>query len=270
MRGSANFLRSVVVALLIFAVLASGAVGQQISGDPVAAREVTMAWQRLRELRSYRERLTMEAADLTMSFTTEVVNPNRRRTLANIADRTIETVVVGEEVRYLIQETEAARRERQEQQARQMANVALGLAMSLVFGGPAALLEHAFSTAMQQVQNAVAQSAMARGLRPGIWECPDVKPPARSADGGGASVRVSRLPDAVIEGAVTRVYLLEVTAERQTGQAQLYVLVDRGLPRRQVVQMTGNQAGQGRMVSDYYDYDAPIRIELPACGQRQN
>ncbi len=269
MRGAANFLRWGLVAPLIFAVLASGAVGQQISGDSVAAREVTLAWQRLQELRSYRERLTMEA-DLPMSFTTEVVNPDRRRTLVRIGDRTVETVVVGEEVRYLIHETEAMRRERQEQQARQTENLVLGLAMSLVFGGPGALLEHAFSMAMQQVQNAVAQSAMARGLRPGIWECPDVKPPARSADGGGASMRVSRLPDAVIEGAATRVYLLEVTAERQTVQAQVYVLVERGLPRRQVMQMAGGHAGQGRLVSDYYDYNAPIQIALPACGQRQS
>ena len=66
----------------------------------------------------------------------------------------------------------------------------------------------------------------------------------------------------MIDGAATQVFLAAQTGQ---GQARVSVLRDRGLPRR--VEML-DASDKPMMTMDYRDYDAPITIQLPQCGQK--
>lgn len=63
----------------------------------------------------------------------------------------------------------------------------------------------------------------------------------------------------------------------QTIRHRIYVIADTGMLRRSemVDLLPGNVSTpadwnkKAELTWDYYDHDAPITIELPACGQRQ-
>ncbi|HLW48688.1 MAG TPA: hypothetical protein VKW09_13095 [bacterium] len=100
------------------------------------------------------------------------------------------------------------------------------------------------------------------------WICGDEgpQPPvALTMEGLGMAVEVARRPDSVIVGARVRTYLLTYTfREKRPGhRTTLYVERKTGLPRRSVTPYT---LGAGEVVSNYYDYGAPIGITLPPCG----
>lgn len=102
---------------------------------------------------------------------------------------------------------------------------------------------------------------------PGTWICSAAgpQPPmAVTMNDLGAALEVSRRPDIVIAGSRARAYELSYTVRGQSaGTTTLYVDVKTGLPRRSV---TPNPPTGGNVVTDYYDYGAPISIKLPACG----
>ena len=82
-------------------------------------------------------------------------------------------------------------------------------------------------------------------------------------------IAVSRLGDVAIDGAAALVYLGEPTGRGQGpsmgGKMRFYVLKDRGLPRR--MEML-DASDKPTMTVDFRDYDAPITIQLPPCGQK--
>lgn len=79
------------------------------------------------------------------------------------------------------------------------------------------------------------------------------------------TVDVAHAPDAAIDGASMHVYTYTVESAMmgQGGAAKTTLYVDSasGLPRRVVV-----ATPRGDQAMDYYDYDAPIKFTLPACG----
>jgi hypothetical protein len=99
------------------------------------------------------------------------------------------------------------------------------------------------------------------------WVCGDEgpQPPTMlTIEGVGMAVEVARRPDTVILGARARTYLLTYTfqGKRPGHQTTLYIDRTTGFPRRSV---TPSPLGAGTVVSNYYDYGAPITIALPPC-----
>ncbi len=77
-------------------------------------------------------------------------------------------------------------------------------------------------------------------------------------------VTISRLPDATIEGTRTRGYRSTMTTDGKPNHSRIFVLVDRGLPRR--TEVLDDAGSKMEMTIDYYDFNAPITIDLPKCG----
>ena len=116
----------------------------------------------------------------------------------------------------------------------------------------------------------VGGETQSRVIGPGVsgtWLCSAAgpQPPlALTMNDFDATLEVSRRPDIVIAGSPARAYELTYTVRGQSaGTTTLYVDARTGLPRRSV---TSSPAGGGNVVTDYYDYGAPISIKLPACG----
>jgi hypothetical protein len=100
------------------------------------------------------------------------------------------------------------------------------------------------------------------------WICGDEgpQPPmALTMDGLGMAVDVARRPVTFIVGRAARTYVLTYTFESKRPGHQTTLYIDRttGLPKRTV---TPYSVGAGTVVSSYYDYGAPITIELPPCA----
>ena len=102
---------------------------------------------------------------------------------------------------------------------------------------------------------------------PNVWQCHGMPPMMAQTDPSKlqGTIDIARAADAVIDGAPMHVYTYTVEGAMmgKAGQAKTTVYVDNtsGLPRRMVVATT-----QGDQTMDYYDYDAPIKFTLPACG----
>jgi hypothetical protein len=102
---------------------------------------------------------------------------------------------------------------------------------------------------------------------PAGWQCHGtssaVLPQADPSKMQG-TVDVARGQDTTIDGAAMHVYIYTVQSAMMgsvPAKTTLYVDAGTGLPRRVVVATT-----QGDQAMDYYDYDAPIKFTLPACG----
>jgi hypothetical protein len=103
---------------------------------------------------------------------------------------------------------------------------------------------------------------------PGTWQCQGDLPkgtgPASPPQPGKAEgeVTVRRLGPRTVAGVSTQAY--EYTTSGKGGATQrLYVGRD-GLPRR--LELLGGKGGQPVTTIDYYDFNAPITIPLPACS----
>jgi hypothetical protein len=102
------------------------------------------------------------------------------------------------------------------------------------------------------------------------WQCP--KSPASAAAAPEPELKITLAAtggdEAVIDGAKTQAYdvtqTMVMNGTTDTMKYRLYVLADRGLPRRMEAH-EDDEALKTRSISDYYDYDAPIVIELPTC-----
>jgi len=104
---------------------------------------------------------------------------------------------------------------------------------------------------------------------PAGWQCQPAQ--AQAGPRGSApdptkakgEVTVSRLADATIDGAKTRGYQYTMKSDGPPVQSRVFVLVDRSLPRRTEVL---DNSGNVESTFDYYDFNAPITIDLPKCG----
>ena len=105
----------------------------------------------------------------------------------------------------------------------------------------------------------------------GPWQC--LPAGARMPQLGGEAktdpskiageVNASKGPVVAVDGMQTQSYAYSHTAGGTTAQYRMFVGVTNGLPKR----LQGLD-GKGGVTStiDYYDYDAPITITLPACA----
>ena len=108
-----------------------------------------------------------------------------------------------------------------------------------------------------------------RILSPGIpatWQC---VPPTQAASlrpqqpATPDEVTITRLGESSIEGTRTQGYQYTQVVQGRPVTQRLHMLVETGLPRRlEVMDSSGNITA----VVDYYDFNAPITIELPRCG----
>lgn len=247
-----------------------------VKGDAAAWREVEAAWQRLGALRSYRMRMVappdVQGAD-KMRMVMEFVNPNRNRMVVDIEDTmTMEVIRVGQEPprRRVILKGEMAQVASQSpSQAPSLVNRILG---GGIFGFISAAMDPiGFVTNMVvgAVTQAVTQSVMSQvapagaDIRPGVWQCQRPQTSA-SVSASTREVTVARAGEATIDGARTLGYDLTFVEQSGTTKMRMYVLADRQLPRR-----TASFDASGKLVGgmDYYDFDAPITIELPPCEQ---
>jgi hypothetical protein len=262
--------QGIAFALVMVILGAAAASGQPAKNDPQASEQLRAAYGRLFSLKSYRVDVKMPpGASMggshsmdNLATVMEVVPPDRFRMTGETDDSAMETITVAGEVRY--------RLTKMKEQAPQPGG-GMGifgfLSMALSFAvDPAGTLIGMASTAVF--------SMMAPGMgapQVGVWQCPP-KMGAGGPQGPAARTReepaVSRLDDATIDGAATQVFL-----STQTGQGQgrsfgnkmrVYVLKDSGLPRR--IEML--DADKPTMTMDYRDYDTPITIQLPQCGQK--
>jgi len=99
------------------------------------------------------------------------------------------------------------------------------------------------------------------------WQCRAAPVQARAEPDplkAKGEVTLSRLPDATIDGARARGYRSTMTFEGKPSHSRIFVLVDRNLPRR--TEVLDDAGSKVEMTIDYYDFNAPITIDLPKCG----
>ena len=101
----------------------------------------------------------------------------------------------------------------------------------------------------------------------GPWTCvPSAGPapiPNTNPQQMAGEVTAARGPAVVIEGVQTQSYSYTWKDAVSTSNLKLYVAVNNGLPKR--IESLDNK-GAVEMTINYYDYDVPITINLPACG----
>jgi hypothetical protein len=135
------------------------------------------------------------------------------------------------------------------------------LMQTLAFGGPVGL-----AAAAQQAHS------MARGARElaaedpmelyGKWQCAvgfdfNAPPPAETP---GFEERVERLPSSTWKGEAVKAYRSVSAGPGWEMEFRSYASEKTGvLVRSEMLDPTGN------MISEFYDFDAPIAIELPDC-----
>ncbi len=264
------------VAIVVAATSAAAQPRSTIKGDEAAAREIDAAFQRLAGLRSYRMKIIpppgQQGAD-KMSMVMEFVNPDRTRMVIDMEDTaTIEMIRVGQELRRRI--TLKGQMAQAGAQSPSLVNQILG---GGIFGGLGTILGAIFdpigfvtNLVVSAISDAIINRLLAPvggNFRPGVWVCLQApSADASSSSSSGGEVTIARLDDATIDGARTRGY--DMTVAQQSGgrtatsKMRLFVLADRQLPRRME---TFDAAGRLQGGMDYYDYDAPFTIDLPAC-----
>ncbi|MDQ7827568.1 MAG: hypothetical protein QN122_01220 [Armatimonadota bacterium] len=103
----------------------------------------------------------------------------------------------------------------------------------------------------------------------GTWQCQGALPkgaaPAQPPQPGKAEgeITVRRLGPRTVAGVSTQAYEYATSGKGGTTTQRLYVGRD-GLPRR--LELLGGKGGQPVTTVDYYDFNAPITIPLPACS----
>lgn len=107
----------------------------------------------------------------------------------------------------------------------------------------------------------------------GPWQCVSdpTPPPATDTSQMTGEVTAQKGPAVAVDGVQTQSYTFTWKTSAGTGPGafamtitnKVFVTIATGLPKRsQMVDDKGAVAAQ----TDYYDYDAPVRIDLPACG----
>lgn len=107
---------------------------------------------------------------------------------------------------------------------------------------------------------------MIRSGKPGVWECASKKPPpqpSRSNPDAKGEVTVTRLGELTIDGAKVRKFLSVTLLQGVSNRQYVYVLVKDRLVRRE--ERLAPRVDKVEHRWDYYDFNAPITIELPPC-----
>jgi len=262
--------QGILSALAIVILGAVAASGQTVQNDPQAAEQLRAAYGRLGGLKSYRMDMKMAPGAQTgshsmdnLAIVMEVVPPDRFRMTAESDEFAMENVIVAGETRYRLTKM----KEQPGQPGGGMGFLgflSMGLSFALNPGGAA------IGAASMAASSMMAPTMGAPPI--GVWQCPPkmgTGGPQGPAGKTGAEPAVSRLGDAVIDGAATQVFLAVQTGHGQgpsfSGKARVSVLKEKGLPRR--VEML-DASDKPMMTMDYRDYDAPITIQLPQCGQK--
>lgn len=261
--------QGIAFALVILGAIAAS--GQTIKNDPQASEQLRAAYGRLAGLRSYRTDMTLapgvHLGDHSMdnlAMVMEVVPPDRMRMTGETDDFGMENITVAGEIRYRLTKMKA----QPQQPGGGMSFFAfLSMAASAAVN-PAGALAGAATSALTSMM------APAGGMpQIGVWQCPPKMgagaPQGPTGMAGADEIAVSRLRDVTIDGAAAQVYLAAQTGRGQGqsmgGKMRVYVLKDRGLPRR--LEML-DASDKPTMIVDFRDYDAPITIQLPPCGQK--
>ncbi len=242
------------VATVLLVVLAvTPARAQRVRGEAQAWEEVKAALDRLEALRTYRFVMALGpevSGQRPMTMLTEVVNPDRRRSVIEFPDGTAESIIVGRQIasRFVSKSAQPA-----------VPQPSFGL--SDLIGALINPLEFFTGLLMRAAMNAMMQAAM-QGLVG--WRCQTLDEGGGGSGGQGsgeAEVEVRRLPDTTVGGAPARVYQMVWRVPGQPASEQrLYVAPD-GMPRRSEV----FDQGKPLVHMDYRDFNAPITIELPRC-----
>lgn len=271
----------VITAVALGATPAAGQQGMTVRGDPAVWEEVSRAWGQIARLRSYRMRMLPppgqpEAERFSMVM--EFVAPDRRRMVVDMPDTmTVEVITVGQEMRRRV----TLKGQLAEQAARNPA--AGGQIVNQIMGGgvfgfisnvvSAVTNPIGFATSLaisyiaQRVAQQAARAAGADDLRPGVWSCRRFGEASSAGEPQGSTeVTAVRAGDGTLDGARTRLYDVTFVTPSSSGpvtsRMRVHVLADRQLVRRVDMLDAGGQAA-GAM--EYYDFDAPITIDLPAC-----
>ena len=242
----------------------------RIVNDPVAAEELTAAYEKLQKFQTYRQKTFYEPPRGEPSVTeyqkagrmrstqtqrlgqwqgvSEWINVGTRaayRFVSPDLDRHLSEMKAMERASYLVS----------------MAGTLRQLMQALAFGGPLGL-----AVAAQQAQS------MARGALDlasedpmelyGKWQCAagfdfSAPPPAEAP---GFEERVQRLPSTTWNGEAVKAFRSVSVGPGSEIEFRSYMSEKTGLlVRSEMLDPAGN------MISEFYDFDAPITIELPDC-----
>jgi hypothetical protein len=170
-----------------------------------------------------------------------------------------------------------------EQLRRQAAATARGLVSEVVSGlmaGPLGVAGTLLSVAQVSANQAAIRAAsekMKDNLSLNRWTCRDLDLPAQPSTGEAGAQRQQQEQQPVFRG-------VEYLGERQVGDESarayqvrtddgsekgapmiVYTSMKTGLPLRMERPMELGQGMSGGMTMEYYDFDVPIRIDLPDC-----
>lgn len=251
-----------VTVLLIILLAASGAPAQAVQGDPQATQEVEAAWERLGNLKTYRIRTKMP-------FEKPAQEPQRpsQSDGAGVATSIISNILSGNWLGLFFDllSLASARQERQQQQKEPDEASAV---MEVVNPDRIRMIIQIGPMAVESVSVGRESRFRVTGVRgmSETWQCPKAPPSAVAPEPELAfTLQATRGAEVVIDGVKTQAYdvtqTMEMNGTKETMRYRLYLLADRGLPRR----MESLEDGKVESTSDYYDYDAPIAIELPNC-----
>lgn len=254
--------------VLTIATTAGAQTATTVKGDAAAWGEVSAAWHRLDNLKTYRMRVVpppgTDHAD-KMSIITEVANPGRFRFVIEMQDMmTLEMIKVDKEFR---------RRITLQGEMAQAVQAQPSLASQIFGGGIFSIVSavmdpvgFAVGVVSNIVMSSITEKMMPQAPKFGVWTCEDAGGAQAQSPSLPTEVTVSRLDDALIDGVKTRGYDVTTTVVNQgkstTTRMRFYVLADRQVPRRIEILDT---AGKLEGTIEYSDFDAPFTIELPKC-----
>jgi hypothetical protein len=242
----------------------------RIVDDPVAAAELTAAYDKLQKFQTYRQKTFYEPPRGEPSVT-EYQKPSRMRSTQPQRlgqwQGVSEWINVGARAAYRFVSPELDLHLAQ-MKAMERASylVSMGgtlrqLMQALAFGGPIGLAAAAGQAhaAARGARDLAAEDPMELY---GKWQCApgfdfNAAPPAEAP---GFEERVERLPSSTWNGEAVKAYRSVSVGQGWEIEFRSYASEKTGvLVRSEMLDPPGN------MISEFYDFDAPITIELPDC-----
>jgi outer membrane lipoprotein-sorting protein len=238
--------------LLTIALAVSPVGAQAVTGDAQALSEVKAAMDRLASVRTYRARTqTTDAVTdeddkpISLTMSTEVVNPDRRRAVVDTPEGTAESIIVGRQM--------AARFVRKPS-ADPNRSSGLGTILGLI-ADPLSAVTGLIAAAIMNVAT----------RRLAGWQCRTIDEQAAAGtagDGTNTDLHVARLPDASAGGVAARVYRLAWGQAANASEQRIYIATTDGLPRRAEF----FDEGKISVITEYGDFNAAMVVELPRCN----
>ncbi len=253
--------------------------------DPAAAEELTAAFAKLWTAPSFRQRWTDVEPEPGEPQVVEYQGRDRMRMTQKDSvgqwEGTTETIAVPGRMayRFVSPDLDAylAKLKAKERAATliSVAGTLRQMFQALAVGGPLGIASAAQS-GLSIARGAGALSATSDLELYGKWQCQD-GPDLTAAAPTSAPIAeelVERLPSTTIDGEPVRGYRSSVDAGGATLVYRSWVLESSGLPRRSEMEMdmempAGLPRLRSKSVMDFYDFGAPIVVELPRCGERE-